>query len=162
MNARGDDRALVNLQAAGADQAGAKRHDQGMHAKDADADAVQQADQQGGDQADQHGCGGVVAGRLGRGDEGSHGGSGADAEVDAAGEHDQGLTPGHQCEGDGEFHCVGQPSGVQDAGAEDLQGKDQQKQQQDQGDQRMVLDKPLQPGGGGGEGGHGGVPRVAR
>ena len=46
LGAGGDDGALVDLEAAGADQAGAEGHDQRMDAEDADADAVGQADEQ--------------------------------------------------------------------------------------------------------------------
>ena len=46
IEAGGDDGALVDLQAAEGDEAGAERHDQRMHAEDADADAVDEADQQ--------------------------------------------------------------------------------------------------------------------
>ena len=47
VRAGGDDGALVDLQEARADQAGAERHDQRVDAEDADADAVGEADQRG-------------------------------------------------------------------------------------------------------------------
>ena len=128
LGAGGDDGALVDLQAAGADQAGAERHDQRMDAEDADADAVGEADQHApGTSASSERDRRVVVHRLGRHDEGGHRRDGGDREVDAAGQHGQRLAAGEHRERDRELHGVGDPALVDDAGAQDLQDDDEQR-----------------------------------
>ena len=70
---------------------------------------------------------------LGRDDEGGHGRDGGGGEVDAAGQHGQGLAAGEHRERDGKLHGVGDPALVDDARPEDLQDDDEQEQQDDSG-----------------------------
>ena len=117
---------------------GAERHDQRMHAEDADADAVGEADQHGREQRDQDRDRRVVLRHLRRHDEGAHRGDGADRQIDAAGQHGQRLAGGEDGERNGELDGVGDPALVDDAGAEQLEDDDERDEQDDQRDERPV------------------------
>jgi len=115
-----------------------------MDPEDPDADAGQEAGEHGHDEGDQdrlwHAARAVDERRR---DEAGHRGHGADRQVDATGEHRDGLAAGQDRQWHRRPDHDVRPPRTDDARVDDVDDQDEDAEQADQRDDRAIPEQPL-------------------